>query len=103
MPAWHGRRKDPSVRWLPARLPISRHPAYVNYILSEVLRWHVTSLNVKWSAIPAEWKPALPPGEYSVRVAMLDKRTRQPAIALGMAGRTPEGWYDIGKVQIRSR
>ena len=28
----------------------------VNYILSEALRWHVSTLNVKSSAIPAEWK-----------------------------------------------
>jgi len=160
----------------------------VNYILREALRWHVTSLNVKSSALPAEWKqafdefqkhmgyrfelrraeypstvhpgadaqfrmwwvnagvapvyqpyvlalqfhgakdsavelpadvrkwlpgdvlveepvaiPDLPPGEYSVRVALLDQRTRQPAIALGIAGRTPEGWYDVGKVQIAHR
>ncbi len=30
----------------------------VNYILAESLRWHVTSMNVKSSAIPADWKPA---------------------------------------------
>jgi hypothetical protein len=28
----------------------------VNYILSEALRWHVTTLNVKSSGIPAAWK-----------------------------------------------
>jgi len=28
----------------------------VNYILSEALRWHVSTLNVKSSAIPAAWK-----------------------------------------------
>jgi hypothetical protein len=28
----------------------------VKYILSEALRWHVTTLNVKSSAIPAPWK-----------------------------------------------
>jgi hypothetical protein len=28
----------------------------VNYILSEALRWHITTLNVKSSAIPAPWK-----------------------------------------------
>jgi hypothetical protein len=27
----------------------------VNYILSQALRWHVTSLNVKSTSIPAEW------------------------------------------------
>jgi Domain of unknown function (DUF4832) len=28
----------------------------VDYILSEALRWHITSMNVKSSAIPPEWK-----------------------------------------------
>ncbi|HMC61747.1 MAG TPA: DUF4832 domain-containing protein, partial [Candidatus Solibacter sp.] len=30
----------------------------VQYILSEALRWHVSSLNVKSTAIPPEWKQA---------------------------------------------
>jgi hypothetical protein len=29
----------------------------VSYILDQALRWHITSLNVKSSPIPAEWKP----------------------------------------------
>jgi uncharacterized protein DUF4832 len=30
----------------------------VNYILDEALRWHITSMNVKSSPIPPEWKSA---------------------------------------------
>ncbi len=30
----------------------------VEYILNQALRWHVSSLNIKSSAIPPEWKPA---------------------------------------------
>jgi len=156
------------------------------YILNEALRWHVSSLNVKSSAIPAEWKslfddfqrrmgyrfelrrieyptttrpqsdiaismwwvnagvapayrpyvlalqlhgardasielpvdirkwlpgdqlveenvsiPDLPAGEYRVRVAMLDPRTRKPAIRFGTAGRGADGWYDLGGIVIR--
>ena len=29
----------------------------LNYILEQALRWHVTSVNLKSSPIPAEWKP----------------------------------------------
>jgi hypothetical protein len=156
-----------------------------NYILNEALRWHVSSLNVKSSKIPSDWKtlfddfqrrmgyrfelrridypaavrprseipvrmwwvnagvapvyrpymlalqlhgardvtiefpvdvrkwlpgdtlvednvaiPDLPAGEYRVRVAMLDLRSRKPAIMLGTAGRTAEGWYDLGSMVI---
>jgi Domain of unknown function (DUF4832) len=35
-----------------------KHGWDVNYILAESLRWHVTSMNVKSSAIPPERKPA---------------------------------------------
>jgi hypothetical protein len=155
------------------------------YILDEALRWHVSSLNIKSSAIPAEWTslfdefqkrmgyrfelrrieyprsvragantpihmwwvntgvapvyrpyvlalqlkgqreasieipadvrkwlpgdtlveedvpiPDLPAGEYHVRVALLDPRTRRPAIALAIAGRAADGWYDLGSVAV---
>jgi hypothetical protein len=159
----------------------------VQYILREALRWHVTSLNVKSSAIPPDWKqafdefqkrmgyrlelrrfeypaavrqssalpikmwwvnsgvapvyrpyilafschsatndivlevpadvrkwlpgdavveegvpmPAIAPGEYRIRVALLDPRTHQPAIQLGIAGRTQDGWYDLGPITIQ--
>jgi hypothetical protein len=164
----------------------------VQYILSEALRWHVTSLNIKSSAIPPDWKPAfeefqkrmgyrlelrrfeypaavkpvnampikmwwvnsgvapvyrpyilalschsatnqsvisnvevqvpadiqkwlpgdavveesiplpaMAPGEYRIRVALLELRTRQPAIRLGIAGRTEDGWYDLGPITIQ--
>ncbi|HLK20780.1 MAG TPA: DUF4832 domain-containing protein [Bryobacteraceae bacterium] len=154
----------------------------VHYILREALRWHVTSLNVKSSAIPADWKsafdefqkrmgyrlelrrfeypttvrsssemaikmwwvnsgvapvyrpytvavsiadqvmevpadlrkwlpgdalveetiplPAIAPGEHRIRVALLDPRTRQPAIQLGIAGRANDGWYDLGSITV---
>ena len=159
----------------------------VGYILGEALRWHVTSLNIKSSAIPPEfasafadfqkkmgyrfelrrleypasvqsgnaapvkmwwvnsgvapvyrpytlalafdaggeqalvdvpsdvrkWLPgdtvvedaiAVPhmkPGEYRLRVALLDPNTRKPAIRLGIEGRTEDGWYDLGNISIR--
>jgi len=159
----------------------------VRYILGEALRWHVTSLNIKSSAIPPEfaaafedferqmgyrlelrrieypesvrggsaasvkmwwvnsgvapvyrqyvlalafafggaqdvvdipadvrkWLPGdavveekvdmphLKAGAYRVRVALLDPRTRKPAIRLGIAGRAEDGWYDLGDVAVR--
>jgi len=159
----------------------------VNYILDQALRWHVSSVNIKSSAIPSQWKnefddfqrkmgyrfilrrfeyprtvhagemmpvhmwwlnagvapvyreyrlalqinsptgtsvlrvpvnirkwlpgdavfdgtlnvpETLKPGEYRVRVGMLDPRTETPAIQLGIAGRQPDGWYDLGAIVI---
>ena len=159
----------------------------INYILNEALRWHISSLNVKSSAIPPAGKssfdefqkhmgyrfelrrieypatvrpgssvhvgmwwvnsgvapiyrpyilaldlhssstdklveipadlrkwlpgdslveeniavPEVPPGDYRLRVALLDPRTHQPAIKLGIAGRTSDGWYDLGPIAAR--
>jgi len=158
----------------------------IHYILEEALRWHVTSLNVKSSAIPPEFAaafedferrmgyrfelrrieypsavragsaaqlkmwwvnsgvapvyrpyllalafdagdghsvvevpadvrkwlpgdvvveesidvPQVAAGEYHLRVALLDPATRQPAIRLGIEGRTDSGWYDVGTVRM---
>ncbi|HZT69901.1 MAG TPA: DUF4832 domain-containing protein [Terriglobia bacterium] len=160
----------------------------VNYILDQALRWHVSSVNIKSSAIPPQWKkqfeefekkmgyrfilrrleyprsvrpgemmpvnfwflnagvapvyrpyilaidlrssngeaviktPAdvrkwlpgdavsegtvfvpmsLKPGEYHFRVGLLDPRTEQPAIKLANEGLQPDGWYDLGMIQVQ--
>jgi hypothetical protein len=155
----------------------------LQYIFDQALRWHATSINIKSTAIPPEWKAAfgdfekkigyrfilrkleypraaaagqmmpvsmwwlnagvsavyreyglalaiddavmrvpvdvrkwLPgdavfdgalyvpetvkPGAHRLRVAMLDPRTGQPAIRLAIAGRQPDGWYDLGAIQV---
>jgi hypothetical protein len=160
----------------------------VDYILEQALRWHVSSVNIKSSAIPPEWKDrfdafqrrigyrlvlrrfeypkqaragammpvsmwwlnagvappyrpyelalelrsattssvirlwadvrtwlpgdaiweggvyipdALAPGEYRVRIALLDPRTLEPAIRLAIEGREPDGWYSLGTLAVR--
>ena len=45
--------------------------------------------------------PAMAAGEYRIRVALLDSRTHKPAIQLGIAGRTEDGWYDLGPITIQ--
>ncbi|MGH9326618.1 MAG: DUF4832 domain-containing protein [Terriglobia bacterium] len=160
----------------------------VNYILAQALRWHVSSVNIKSSPIPAQWKPqfdefekqmgyrfilrrleyprevrrdemmpvhmwflnagvapvyrkyvlavqlyspggeavlktpadvrtwlpgdavfdgtlyvpqTLQPGAYQFRVGLLDPRTERPAIKLAIEGRQPDGWYDLGTIQVQ--
>jgi uncharacterized protein DUF4832 len=161
----------------------------VDYILNQALRWHVSSVNVKSSPIPLEWKSkfdefqkrmgyrlvlrrfeyprsaeagammpvhiwwlnagvappyreysvamefqsstrrqteilpvdvrkwlpgdavfdgsvfvaaTLDPGEYQLRIALLDPRTREPAVRLAIKGREADGWYKMGKINITS-
>ncbi|MGB7549122.1 MAG: DUF4832 domain-containing protein [Terracidiphilus sp.] len=159
----------------------------VNYILGQALRWHVTSVNVKSSPIPAQWHPqfadferrmgyrfilrrleypthitlgsmmpvhmwwfnagvapiyqeyklavqlqsqdnqaviqvpadvtkwlpgdsvvdeslyissSLAPGKYRVRISLVDPVTGEPAIRLAIQGRQPDGWYDLGSIEV---
>jgi hypothetical protein len=160
----------------------------LDYILAQALRWHVSSVNIKSTAIPPEWKkafdefqkkmgyrfilrrleypPAVPagtmqpihmwwlnagvapvyrsyelavelrsarssalvklpvdvrkwlpgdavyddaiyipenlsPGNYRLRVALLDPRTGQPAIKLAIEGLQADGWYDLAAITVR--
>jgi hypothetical protein len=160
----------------------------VNYILDQALRWHVSSVNIKSSAIPPQWKKqfeefekkmgyrlilrrleypkkvrpgemmpvhmwflnagvapvyrkyilavqlyspsggaviktpvdvrtwlpgdavfdgtlyvleSLKPGEYHFKVGLLDPHTGLPAIKLAIEGRQPDGWYDLGTIQVQ--
>jgi hypothetical protein len=43
----------------------------------------------------------LKPGKYRLRVALLQPRTQEPAIRLAIQGRQPDGWYDLGEVQVQ--
>ncbi len=41
-----------------------------------------------------------PQGEYDIQVAIVDKRDRNPKINLAIEGRSNEGWYSLGKIEI---
>jgi len=60
----------------------------------------------KW--LPGDWVveeaidvPPLKADKYRLRVALLDPRTRKPAIRLGIEGRNQDGWYDLGPISLR--
>jgi len=159
----------------------------VDYIIDQALRWHVTSVNLKSSAVPEEWwprvnhlhrnmgyrialrrmawaaearvggtlrvesswenrgvappyagypaalalsngdgahvlelatstadwlpgwhqiekdlplPPTVAPGRYRLRVALLCPRERRPRVWLANEGRAPDGWYNVGEIQV---
>jgi hypothetical protein len=45
--------------------------------------------------------PPMPPGDYRLRLALLDPITNQPAVRLAIAGRLPNGWYDLGAISVQ--
>lgn len=47
--------------------------------------------------VPAD----MPPGEYSLGLALLDPVLRQPKVKLAIAGIEPDGWYNLGKIRVQ--
>lgn len=88
-------------------------PAYVNYPLAIQLRSESGSTVINVPVDVKKWLPGdavfdgslyvpetLPAGTYDFRVGMLDPRSGQPAIRLGIAGRNSDGWYSEGQIRI---
>ncbi|WP_437524553.1 DUF4832 domain-containing protein [Sorangium sp. So ce726] len=42
----------------------------------------------------------LQPGPHALRLALLDPRTKAPAIRLAIEGREPDGWYNLGTILV---
>jgi len=40
------------------------------------------------------------PGEYDLDLGVLDERTDEPKVKLAIAGRGPDGWYHLGKIDV---
>jgi len=89
-------------------------PVYRNYILAVDLHSAESDAVIKTSANVRKWLPgdavfdgtlfipySLKPGEYYFRVGLLDPRTLRPVIKLAIEGRQPDGWYDLGTIQVQ--
>jgi hypothetical protein len=50
------------------------------------------------NTVPIPWE--LNPGKYPLRMALLDPRTRKPAIRLAITGRQSDGWYQLGEITV---
>jgi hypothetical protein len=46
---------------------------------------------------------SLPPGQYTLSVALVDPVTKLPAVNLAIAGRTADGWYPVSAVEVGAR
>jgi hypothetical protein len=88
-------------------------PVYSPFVLAFRLSSPKNSAVLKTDADLRKWLPGdavfqdpifvpgdLPPGEYTLSVAMLDPVTLQPAIRLAIEGRGVDGWYDLGKLHL---
>lgn len=65
----------------------------VNYILREALRWHITSMNVKSSAIPPEWKGIFDEFQKRMGYRFELRRFEYPGTARGGAAIPIKMWW----------
>jgi len=88
-------------------------PTYRDYLLCIELRSSSGNAIIQTSAEVRKWLPGdsvyedtlyvpetLRQGEYRVRIALIDPRTRQPAIRLAIQPRELDGWYDLGAIIV---
>ncbi|HBH83840.1 MAG TPA: DUF4832 domain-containing protein [Bacteroidales bacterium] len=43
----------------------------------------------------------MPAGSYDLQIAIVDRQSHQPKVKLAITGINPEGWYPLGKIDIR--
>ena len=43
----------------------------------------------------------MPAGNYRLQVGIVDRQTREPGVNLAIEGRDSEGWYSLGKLEIK--
>jgi len=91
-------------------------PIYGEYDLAMELRSPEHSAVIRIPVDVRKWLPGdsvfddavyvsdeLVDGAYDVRIAMLDRRTGQPAIRLAIEGRQDDGWYKAGSITVKAK
>jgi len=73
----------------------------VNYILDQALRWHVTSVNVKSSAIPSQWKNQFDEFQKKMGYRFILRRMEYPrAVNAGQMMPVYMWWLNAGVAPV---
>jgi hypothetical protein len=88
-------------------------PVYRDYIMAIRIKNGVYGKTFTTGAKVREWLPGdntyndsffmphdIPEGVYDVQVALLDEDTLQPRINLAIEGKTSDGWYQLGTINV---
>lgn len=43
----------------------------------------------------------MPAGDYELAIALVDPQTRAPRVKLAIAGVGADGWYGLGRVEVK--
>lgn len=71
------------------------------YILDQALRWHATSINIKSTAIPAEWKPPFDEFQKKIGYRFILRRVEYPrAVRAGRMAPFRMWWLNAGVAPV---
>jgi hypothetical protein len=89
-------------------------PIYKKYLLALRLKNNQSSEVIVTDADINTWMPGdnlfdegifiprdIAPGNYEIQVGIVDIQTHSPKVKLAIKGVDPEGWYTLGKIEIR--
>lgn len=89
-------------------------PIYKEYLLALKLKNEQTSEVIITDADITSWFPGdnlyddglfiprdIPAGNYDLQIAIVDRQSHQPKVKLAITGMNKEGWYPLGKIDIR--
>ncbi len=65
----------------------------LNYIFSQALRWHVSSVNIKSTAIPPEWKKAFEEFQKKMGYRFILRRLEYPPVVLAGTMQPVHMWW----------
>jgi hypothetical protein len=73
----------------------------VNYIIAQALRWHVSSVNIKSTAIPAEWKETFDEFQKKMGYRFILRRLEYPqAVQAGRMEPVHMWWLNAGVAPV---
>jgi len=96
---WENRGVAPCYRMFPLALRLKSGKRTEIFILDADIRDWLPGDIVYDSSISLPYD--MPEGEYDLELAIVDQRTRIPKVKLAIKGRTPDGWYSLGKITVQ--
>jgi len=98
---WENKGVAPCYRNFPLAIRLKRDQrAEVLLTDADITSWLPgDNLFDSFVTVPAD----VPPGQYDLQIALLDPQTRQPKVALAIAGRAEDGWYTLGKIDVKRK
>lgn len=96
---WENQGDAPAYRKFPVALRLKgEHESVVLVTGADVRSW-MPGDNLYNNAVfvPAD----LPDGSYRLQIALLDPETQIPKVKLAIAGLQPDGWYELGTIQVK--